>query len=113
MPNSEAKQNAQHADREAELIAKVDPKRLPRHVAIIMDGNGRWARERGFMERIRGHEAGIESVRAATRIAGEIGISTLTLYAFSKENWNRPRTEVKALMRFLERFLYNELDELN
>ncbi len=101
------------APTEEELTARLDPDRIPAHVGIIMDGNGRWARQHGFVERIRGHEEGVKSVRAAVRIAGEVGVSALTLYAFSKENWNRPRREIKALMIFLERFLYQELDELN
>ncbi|HJS77145.1 MAG TPA: polyprenyl diphosphate synthase, partial [Burkholderiales bacterium] len=71
---------------------------LPRHVAIIMDGNGRWAQRRR-LPRIAGHRAGVEAVRAVTRAAREIGISWLTLYAFSSENWNRPKAEVDALMR--------------
>ncbi len=83
----------------------------PRHIAIIMDGNGRWARERGF-SRIRGHEEGAESVRAVLRACGEIGVEFLTLYAFSVENWKRPKTEVAALMKLLERFLKKETPEL-
>ncbi|MBI4027200.1 MAG: isoprenyl transferase [Verrucomicrobia bacterium] len=77
-----------------------------------MDGNGRWARNRAFA-RIRGHRAGVESVRAVVRAAGEIGVEYLTLYAFSQENWSRPRSEVCALMRLLEKFLRNEIAELN
>ncbi len=77
---------------------------VPRHVAIIMDGNGRWARRRG-LPRIAGHEQGAESVRAAVRAAREAGVQYLTLYAFSMENWSRPRAEVRALMALLSRFL--------
>jgi undecaprenyl diphosphate synthase len=85
---------------------------LPRHVAIIMDGNGRWARQRG-LPRIEGHRHGAESARAVVRAAAEIGIEYLTLYAFSVENWNRPREEVEALMRYLLHYLKTETDELH
>ncbi|MCL5269424.1 MAG: polyprenyl diphosphate synthase [bacterium] len=77
-----------------------------------MDGNGRWARQRGFMDRIRGHEAGIESVREAARTCAQLRLKALTLYAFSKENWQRPVREVTALMALLTRFLVNERGEL-
>ena len=87
-------------------------KNLPRHVAIIMDGNGRWARERG-LPRIEGHRRGAESVREIVRVSGELGVEYLTLYAFSIENWNRPKTEVSALMRLLEFYLKEEIAELN
>jgi undecaprenyl diphosphate synthase len=87
-------------------------KNLPRHVAIIMDGNGRWARARG-LPRIEGHRAGAESVREVVRVAGELGIEYLTLYAFSIENWNRPKSEVAALMRLLEFYLKEEIPELD
>jgi undecaprenyl diphosphate synthase len=87
-------------------------KNLPRHVAIIMDGNGRWARERGF-PRIEGHRRGSESVREIVRVSGELGIEYLTLYAFSIENWNRPKPEVSALMRLLEFYLKQEIAELD
>jgi len=97
---------------EADLLARISPDRIPRHVAIIMDGNGRWARQHGFAERIKGHEAASDAVRAAVRSSGELGIEFLTLYAFSQENWSRPRREVTALMRLLERFLYERLPEL-
>ncbi len=85
---------------------------LPRHVAIIMDGNGRWARERG-LPHIEGHRRGAESVREIVRVSGELGIDYLTLYAFSTENWNRPRAEVSALMRLLEFYLKQEIAESN
>jgi len=85
---------------------------VPRHVAIIMDGNGRWAERRG-LDRIEGHRAGIESVRAVVRAAHELGVSQLTLYAFSTENWSRPKGEVDALMALLEHYLDAELDELD
>jgi undecaprenyl diphosphate synthase len=84
---------------------------LPAHVAIIMDGNGRWAKQR-LMSRIKGHEKGAEAVRTAVRTCRELGIGFLTLYAFSTENWLRPRAEVEALMALLRRFLKTELPEL-
>jgi undecaprenyl diphosphate synthase len=87
-------------------------KKVPRHVAIIMDGNGRWARQRG-LPRIEGHRAGANSVREIVRVAGELGIEYLTLYAFSLENWNRPRAEVTALMHLLEFYLKQEVPELD
>jgi undecaprenyl diphosphate synthase len=83
---------------------------LPRHVAVIMDGNGRWAERRG-LARSEGHRAGVEAVRAVTRAAREIGIPWLTLYAFSSENWNRPKAEVEALMRLPEEYFASELEE--
>lgn len=89
----------------------IDPENLPRHVAIIMDGNGRWAGKRG-LNRITGHNKGAEAVREVVRACREIGIPWLTLYAFSEENWKRPRAEIKALMSLLKRFLKNELKEM-
>jgi len=85
---------------------------LPRHVAIIMDGNGRWARQ-SHLPRIEGHRAGAESARIVIRTAGELGIKYLTLYAFSVENWNRPKDEVDALMKYLVHYLKSETPELN
>ncbi|KAB2661604.1 MAG: isoprenyl transferase [Verrucomicrobia bacterium] len=85
---------------------------LPTHVAVIMDGNGRWAKER-HLPRVEGHRNGVESVRAIVRACGELGIKYLTLYAFSIENWNRPKIEVDTLMKYLARFLKNEIGELN
>ena len=85
---------------------------LPAHVAIIMDGNGRWAKQR-HLPRVEGHRQGVESVRAVVRAAGEIGLKYLTLYAFSVENWNRPKDEVDTLMKYLARYLKNEIGELN
>lgn len=85
---------------------------LPRHVAIIMDGNGRWAKER-HLPRVEGHRAGAESARIIIRTAGELGIKYLTLYAFSVENWNRPKDEVDALMKYLIHYLKTETPELN
>jgi undecaprenyl diphosphate synthase len=84
---------------------------VPRHIAIIMDGNGRWARRRG-LPRIKGHEKGAEAVRACVEACGELKVEFLTLYAFSAENWQRPKTEVFALMRLLERFLKEKTPEL-
>lgn len=103
---------AHWSPQERELLGQLRPERLPAHVAIIMDGNGRWARQRGLLDRIRGHEAGIDSVREATRTAAQLHLKVLTLYAFSKENWRRPSREVNALMGLLTRFLVNERDEL-
>ncbi|HXT40939.1 MAG TPA: polyprenyl diphosphate synthase, partial [Candidatus Angelobacter sp.] len=85
---------------------------VPTHVAIIMDGIGRWARQR-HLPRVEGHRHGVESVRAVVRAAGEAGIKYLTLYAFSVENWNRPKDEVDTLMKYLARFLRSEIAELN
>ena len=85
---------------------------LPRHVAVIMDGNGRWAKQR-HLPRIEGHRQGAESARTIIRVAGELGIKYLTLYAFSVENWNRPKDEVDALMKYLVHYLKTETSELN
>ncbi len=85
---------------------------IPKHIAIIMDGNGRWAKEKK-LPRIEGHRAGAESVRAVVRACGELGVEYLTLYAFSSENWSRPKAEVNALMTLLKFFLKKEVEELN
>ena len=85
---------------------------LPQHVAIIMDGNGRWAKERG-LPRVEGHRQGAESVKNVVKAAGELGIKFITLYAFSVENWNRPKDEVDTLMKYLLRFLKRELGEMS
>ena len=90
----------------------LDKNRIPKHVAVIMDGNGRWAQQKGEM-RIFGHTNGVNSVREALTAAGEIGVEYLTLYAFSTENWNRPKEEIAALMDLLVQSIYNEVDELN
>ena len=90
---------------------RLDPDKLPKHVAAIMDGNGRWAKKRA-MNRVRGHEEGTESVRVIVRTSRNIGIKYLTLYAFSEENWRRPRHEIAALMSILKRFLKSELPEM-
>lgn len=99
----------------AENIAfktQIELDRLPKHVAIIMDGNGRWAKERG-KPRVFGHHNGVTSVREVTEAAAEIGVEYLTLYAFSTENWNRPTLEVTALMTLLVQTIYGEVDTLN
>src|SRR5918994_1385778 len=98
--------------REDRLLRSIKWERLPRHVAIIMDGNGRWAAQRG-QPRIAGHRAGVEAVRASVDTAARLGLGALTLYAFSTENWKRPRYEVDALMRMLKRYLRLELDEID
>ena len=98
--------------RESMLLASIDWDRLPRHVAIIMDGNGRWAAQRG-QPRIAGHRAGVEAVRASVDTGARLGLEALTLYAFSTENWKRPRYEVDALMRMLRKYLRIELNEIH
>jgi len=92
-----------------EIIIK---EKLPRHIAIIMDGNGRWAENRGNM-RVFGHRNGVESVRQVVEAAGDLGVEYLTLYAFSTENWNRPRAEVDALMGLLVSTIQKETEDLN
>lgn len=89
----------------------LDPAQIPRHVAIIPDGNGRWAEQRG-LDRIEGHRRGTEQVRELVRAAHELGIQMLTIYAFSKENWARPEPEIDALMSLLESYLRAEAEEL-
>jgi len=91
---------------------KIDLNKLPRHIAIIMDGNGRWAKQRGE-SRSFGHESGVESVRETTEAAAELGIKYLTLYAFSTENWKRPKIEVDALMQLLVNTIQEETKTLN
>lgn len=99
--------------KEAEVYARLDAKRLPRHIAIIMDGNGRWARRR-HMPRVAGHRAGVSAVRSTVETAARIHIPALTLYAFSEENWKkRPKGEVTFLMRLLCRYLKAEVKTLN
>jgi len=93
-------------------ISDIDKNKLPKHVAIIMDGNGRWAKQKGE-HRIFGHQNGVESVRNVTEAAAELGIKFLTLYAFSTENWNRPIAEVNALMELLVSTISNEVKTLN
>lgn len=89
----------------------LDAAKMPRHVAIIMDGNGRWAQKR-LLNRVKGHEKGVETVRNIVRTCRELHIDVLTLYAFSTENWQRPKSEIKALMVLLKSFLKKELPEL-
>jgi undecaprenyl diphosphate synthase len=99
--------------KEAEVFKRLDPARLPKHIAIIMDGNGRWARKR-HLPRIAGHRAGVASVRSTVETAASIHIPSLTLYAFSEENWRkRPRGEVDFLMGLLSRYLKQEVPTLN
>jgi len=93
-------------------LKNIDLENVPKHIAIIMDGNGRWAKDRG-LPRIAGHKEGINSVREITRICGEIGVEYLTLYTFSTENWNRPKTEVKALMTLLLSTIKKEIKKLH
>ena len=94
------------------LFDQIDTTRVPRHVAIIMDGNGRWAKSQG-RERIFGHFNGVEAVRASLKAATKVGTKYLTLYAFSTENWNRPKEEVEALMNLLVHTVMSEIDELD
>src|SRR5512132_1307051 len=96
---------------EAELVRQINFDQLPRHIAIIMDGNGRWAAQRHLL-RVEGHRAGIDSVRDVVESSARLGIHALTLYAFSVENWKRPHTEVSALMALLKRYLRLELKTL-
>ena len=90
----------------------IDRTRLPEHVSMIMDGNGRWAKERG-KERVYGHFEGVESVRACVEAAIETGVKYLSLFAFSEENWNRPESEVVALMGLMVKAMANEMEKLN
>ena len=99
--------------KEAEVYRRLDPGRLPKHIAIIMDGNGRWARKR-HLPRVAGHRAGVTSVRYTVECASRIGIPSLTLYAFSEENWKRrPKAEVDFLMKLLARYLKQEVPTLH
>ena len=95
-----------------DLLKKIDKSRVPAHVAVIMDGNGRWAKKR-HLPRLWGHRQGAKSVREVVRAAGEIGVDVLTLYAFSTENWSRPRPEIAGLMRLLKTTLRTEEPNLN
>ncbi len=94
------------------LIDTIDRTRLPKHIAIIMDGNGRWAQQRGE-QRVFGHNSGVQSVRETAEAAAELGVKFITLYAFSTENWNRPKDEVDALMQLLVVTISNEVKTLN
>src|ERR1700741_1711768 len=93
------------------LKSQINPDRLPQHIAIIMDGNGRWAKGKGKF-RIFGHQHGVKSVREATEACAELGVKFLTLYAFSTENWNRPKLEITALMELLVNTISKELPTL-
>ncbi len=97
---------------EAEMLAAIDFARLPAHVAIIMDGNGRWAKQRGE-QRVFGHRAGVESVRSIVDTSARLGLKAVTLYAFSTENWKRPKLEISALMQMLKHYLRSELAEIH
>ena len=90
----------------------LDAAKMPHHIAVIMDGNGRWAKKKGFFSRIKGHENGVNALRELTTSSAELGIGYLTVYAFSTENWNRPKTEVNALMSLLVSTLKSELPTL-
>src|SRR5690606_17310848 len=90
----------------------IDRARLPRHIAIIMDGNGRWAKARG-KRRVEGHEAGARSVRAVIEGCRELGVAALSLYAFSTENWKRSKFEVNTLFRLLSKYIQQEIEELD
>ena len=111
MPLSELLTHIDPAGPEAALARTVHYDRLPRHVAVIMDGNGRWAGERQ-LPRVEGHRAGIDSVRDVIESSARLGLDVLTLYAFSTENWKRPITEVSTLMMLLKRYLRSELSTL-
>jgi undecaprenyl diphosphate synthase len=89
----------------------LDPENIPQHIAIIMDGNGRWAKKRG-LPRVAGHRAGMKTVKEITRVANDLGVKILTLYAFSTENWKRPKDEVEYLMKLPQEYLLTELQEL-
>src|SRR5262245_16306132 len=95
-----------------EEAVQLDPRRVPKHVAIIMDGNGRWAKARG-LPRNEGHRQGTENLRRILKACVEYGVKVLTIYAFSTENWSRPRAEVRMLMKILEMVIDRELEELN
>jgi undecaprenyl diphosphate synthase len=102
---------AEPGSAEASLLREIDRDRLPRHIAVIMDGNGRWARRRR-LPRVAGHRAGIDSVREIIEVSARLGLEVLTLYAFSVENWKRPQTEVRTLMSLLKEYIKRELDRL-
>ncbi|MBN8680634.1 MAG: isoprenyl transferase [Chitinophagales bacterium] len=95
-----------------DLKSQINPEKIPQHIAIIMDGNGRWAKQKG-MPRVLGHHSGVKSVREVTEAAAQIGVKYLTLYAFSTENWNRPPAEVTALMSLLVETIKGEIRDLN
>jgi undecaprenyl diphosphate synthase len=98
--------------KQAELFAKLDPERLPKHIALIMDGNGRWARRR-HLPRIAGHREGVAAVRDVIKLASRIHLNAMTLYAFSAENWKRPKTETSFLMALLRTYLKHDVPLMN
>jgi undecaprenyl diphosphate synthase len=98
--------------RDEQLLNQIDFTRLPRHIAVIMDGNGRWAKRR-HLPRVAGHRAGVEAVRATVDTSARLGIEVLTLYAFSVENWKRPPFEIEALMTFLKEYLRKEIENIH
>jgi undecaprenyl diphosphate synthase len=104
-------ESLQPGDKDWELARKLDPARLPAHIAVIMDGNGRWAGQR-LLPRVAGHKAGVGPVRCTVETCARLGVKALTLYAFSVENWKRPRAEVETLWRLLRFYLQKELPEL-
>jgi undecaprenyl diphosphate synthase len=104
-------QKLRNTEAEAAVLAQIDKQRLPQHIAIIMDGNGRWAQKRK-LPRIAGHRAGMQAVRHGVEACSQLGIPYLTLYAFSVENWKRPRTEVTMLMSLLREYLKKEMAEM-
>src|SRR5690242_12743682 len=104
-------ESLQPGDRDWDLAQAIDSARLPAHIAIIMDGNGRWARRRR-LPRVAGHKAGIGPVRSSVETCARMGVKVLTLYAFSLENWKRPRHEVETLWRLLRYYLRQELPDL-
>lgn len=97
---------------EADLLKTIEQAKLPKHVAVIMDGNGRWAGLRG-LPRVAGHRAGMESVREIVEVSADLGLQVLTLYAFSVENWKRPRTEVRTLMNLLKEYVRRDLKNIH
>ncbi|WP_102400667.1 isoprenyl transferase [Haloimpatiens massiliensis] len=99
-------------ENEKNIVDKLDLNNIPKHIAIIMDGNGRWAKEKN-LPRAMGHRAGVETIRDIVKACNNLGVKYLTLYAFSTENWKRPKDEVNSLMKLLVEYLKNEFEELN
>ncbi len=99
-------------DKKNKLMEKIDRDKIPRHIAIIMDGNGRWAKKHGY-SRLRGHQEGVKSVREIVETAGHLRVDYLTLYAFSTENWRRPKREVHGVINLIRKTLLKEIDNLN
>jgi undecaprenyl diphosphate synthase len=111
VPREELLASIPHGDPDRALVDRIDFAKLPVHIAVIMDGNGRWAAQR-HLPRVEGHRAGIDGVRDTVETAARLGVQVLTLYAFSVENWKRPAAEVGTLMRLLKRYLRAELNTL-